>query len=223
MKKQVDKSKITIVILSIVFALSMSVTVILAAFSANKTGDLTLTFADGLTMTIDPKNAGSSWVKLSSAADEDATTFSWPVKTGQLAGLRYDGVSATLNKPAWVGYKIELRETTSGAATLTGSWRYIQNANNEKIYFEPTGSKTDWRFTIYVLTNTSYTFSTGSGVIFTAISTAKWDTSNLTQDIFQSWEIVGRADYRYINDLANRSFEILFTVKAQTDQAPTFS
>jgi len=222
MKKQVDKSKITIVIMSIVFALSLSVTITLAAFSANKTGDVTLTFADGLTMQLDPLNFEEGYLTITSASVSD-TTFSYTIPQSNNAAVRLDGVKATVNKQCWIAFKVEIKEVISGSrVTPSGNWaRY---GNTFAAYYA-TGEKSDWKMQMQIL-DTYFTYGAGvfdgSGVIVTSKDLIP---SNKLQNliIFRFVKLMGVAQEDYVNDLAGRNFEIYITIKAQTDQAPTFS
>ena len=213
----VDKSKITIVILSIVFALSMSVTITLAAFSANKSGDLTLTFADGLTMRLEPVG-GNYRFKITEAGVDDYT-FSYEPTTNKTGRVPFDGIIATLNKSAWVSYQISIWEIISNNAVVAaGEWRYEGRYHR----FYPSGNKSNWAigWTLNV-TNFSYT---ASGNVLTQNGTAAWESDSLSKELFSDWEIRNRdLNIReYVDDLAGRTLEVRFTIKAQTDQAPTF-
>ncbi len=218
MKAKIDKTdrkfKFTVVILSIVLVLSLTTTIVLAAFSAQKTGDVTLTFADGLTMSLAPKNTGT--IKIT-AADEAATTFSYAAASNKNENTTFDGIVATLNKEGWVSFQIVLAETTSGQ-TLAGSWTV--SGNNAT--FTPTGTKTDW---VCVFTgNSNFTLS-ANGFTLTATGAAKWTGtgSALTKDLFSQIEFKGNTSAAYVNDLGGRSFSLSFTISAKTDAAPTFS
>ena len=225
MKKQVDKSKITIVIMSIVFALSLSVTITLAAFSANKTGDVTLTFADGLTMSLAPKQSGSGtfYYEITSA-DESSTTFTypqWQMPSVTVANrlTTADGVVATLNKAGYVSWRIDVKEVISNVAgAISGAWRKI---NDSLYYFEPTGTLTDWRIELGVVDYSYYTI-TFSGSTITGTGSTLWTTDSLTHTIFTWLKIAGVSSRYYFNDLGGRTFTFDFIIKAKTDSAPTF-
>ena len=218
MKKQIDKSKITIIILSIVFALSMSVTITLAAFSANKTGDVTLTFADGLTMTLTPKTKSGYITFTGGGVDE--YTFTYTPQT-QVTGMKYyNGINATLNKSGWVSYQVSLWETTSGSAVVPGSW--VGPQSDGVFFFQATGAKNSW--TMSILPTIGMFNISKSANMLTCVGNEIWASNSLSKEILDSWalrnSVYSMRDY--VDDLAGRSFECRFTIKASTAAAPTF-
>ena len=218
--KVIDKSKITITILSIVFVLSLSVTITLAAFSANKTGDVTLTFADGLTMRLESN--GISVPYTIATADENATTFTFG--TGSMTSLGaaafYGGVIATLNKSGWIAYKFEFFETTSGSEVAPTGAFTISSTNEYPVSFLPTGNNIDWIFGFMV--NTTSFNSVASGNSFVSTSKTILSANSLSLELFNKFTLKGRTNWNYVNALGGRSFKFYLTIKARTDAAPTF-
>ena len=207
------KFKVWVTVLSILLGLSLTSTIVLAAFSASKSGSVTLTFAEGLTMSLSPKGA-SGTIQITAATINDAT-FNYAPSSNNTEDVTFDGISATLNKEGWVSYQIVLAETTSGQ-TLAGAWSISSNTAT----FTPTGTQTDWRC---VFTgNSNFTLSQ-SGFTLTATGSAKWLTAALTKDLFTSIVFRGQTSAAYIDDLAGRSFTLSFTISANTSAAPTFS
>ena len=221
MKKQVDKSKITIVIMSIVFALSLSVTITLAAFSANKTGDVTLTFADGLTLTLSPQGSNNS-IQIT-GGEADSYTFSYPAQVNAAERRVFDGVLGTLNKSAWVSYQVALYETTSGSS-VAPSGKFELRGNT--YYFVASGTKSNWMMPLALTDDIFSVNLTGVTNIITFMGAAQWGQGNveLTNRIIYPWSFrhSNLSLAGYMDDLAGRSFEIRFTIKARTDSAPTF-
>ena len=66
MKTVSKKSTFTIITLACLLAVAVASTIILAAFSAVRTSTTTITFAEGLTMTLAPKTDAAS-IKISDA------------------------------------------------------------------------------------------------------------------------------------------------------------
>jgi len=216
--QKVDKSKLTIIILAVVFALSLSVTITLAAFSANKTGDVTLTFADGLTMTIAPQNQRS--IKVTSAGVDDYT-FNYTPQTNVKSNLTYDGVNATLNKDGWVSYQVTIYETTSGSNVApAGAW--VKESGALRFYPPTNDPKPNWCCPINI-SFTVFDYSISNNTI-TLTSKAIWTDTGLTKQLWGDWAMRNRDQSvtAYVDDLGGRSFEVFFTVKARTDAAPTF-
>ncbi len=214
MKSSRDKKfKFTVIALAIALCATITSTIILAAFSANKTGDVVLSFADGLTLSLAPKN-GTGTIKIT-AAGSDVATFNYDSASNRTANTTFDGISATLNKSGWVSYQIVLAETTTGQ-NLAGSWSI--SGNNAT--FIPTGTQTDWRC---VFTGNSNFTLTTSGFTLTATGAAAWASNALTKDLFDLIEFRGNTNQAYINDLSGRTFTLSFTISANTAAAPTFS
>ena len=211
MKKQVDKSKIAIIIMSIAFALSLSVTITLAAFSANKTGDVTLTFADGLTMRISP--LGTSGRVQFSSADENTATFNYTTQTNINDVIYLDGINAVINKDAYIAYKVEIKETTSGTTIPAGAWR----PNGRYGFFEPTGQKNKWRAAFF-----SGTPVKQADNVFTCTSSTILTASASAIKLMDYIVVSGANGDAYLDDLSGRSLQFSITVKARTDAAPTF-
>ncbi len=223
MKKKVDKYKFTIITLSFVFALSLTVTIVLAAFNANKSGSVTLNFADGLTMALVSKG-GSGTVRITGGGVNDYT-FTYAPQTNVTSNVKYDGIIATLNKDGWVSYQIELYETTSGSAIAPqGAWS--GPSSKGLCTFIPQGSRTNW---VVATTPTAGLFNvTTSNNLLTCVGKVKWQESNstLTADLFDGYHFRNSngssATRSYVDDLSGRSFEVHFTIKANTESSPTF-
>lgn len=215
-----DHFKFTVIVLSFVLAISLSVTIVLAVFTANKSGSVTLNFAEGLTMVLSPYGTSGRIVMTGGGADE--YTFTYPPQTNVQGILRYDGVKATLNKAAWVSVKIELKEVINNSETvLNGRW--TKNADGDH-YFYPSGEKTNWTFIIRPDKNL-FSSTYGSTSVLTSTGISLWANVNEANTLWTGWVIRAIDHYtngNYLNDLAGRQLKVYFTVKAKTDSAPTF-
>ncbi len=218
METKIKKShyKLTVTILAVVFVLSLTTTIVLAAFSAGKSGSVTLSFADGLTMVLAPKGNSGRLAITGGGADE--YTFSYAARSNKVDYGAYDGFTVTLNKLGWIALRVELLETTSGSDVAPlGSWQ--RNSSSEMI-FRPTGTNTDWVSSFFVnLTDYDHSES-GSTLILTSLVAV---SANTTVTLVDMWSIKGRTNYNVLNDLSGRAFKFNFTVKAHTEAAPTFS
>ena len=222
MRKKIDKSKLTIIILSVVLALSLSVTIVFAAFTANKSSTVTISFDNGLTMRLEPlgTNGRIQFV----TANENATSFTYSPATNLDNSVALDGMDATLNKPAWIALKVEFWETTSGSdvAPVGNGFALSQNSNTYFCHFR---TKNNGWYAEMVKTGTTFTYAlTASPNIFTSTSTAACaaDTKIRLFDRISIWGMLLSSERNYCNQLAGRSFKFVITIKARTDQAPTF-
>lgn len=220
-----NKGKLSIIILSVACVLSLTVTIVLATFTANKTGSVTLTFENGLTMVLDPQNSGGgSYYYKITRADETATTFSYPQVETPDATVNnrlptIDGVIATLNKPGYVSLQFAVSEVINGEPQLfDGRWRW----QNPMYIYTPYGDRNDWRFEITMNEQSLFTFSNNKSALI-GIGNILWSDNDLTHSLYASVRLAGESSRYYFNDLAGRTFRYDITIMARTDQAPTFS
>ena len=215
----IAKQKTTFVImaLSILLALSITSTIVLAAFSSQKTASTTIRFANGLKMELTPKGTGTFQI---TSAGQDATNFVYNTNnqiTGQTGSVTLDGITATLNKPGYVAYQMVLQEGGSG---VSGSW--VNNSG--LVTFVPTGaptaSNTDWKAVLSV--NTSNFSVAAAANVVTVTGTSIWAAGALTKDLFASLVFSGYNDTELIDSLAGRTFSLGITIKASTESALTF-
>ena len=215
MKKK-DKSKFALILMSIALVLSMSVTVTLAAFAANKSGSVTLTFAEGLVMILSPHGYTGRVTMTGGGANE--YTFSYPTQTNVSSMIRYDGIHATLNKSGWISLQIVLKEQISGSdVVIPGSWTV-----NSEAYFIPSGTNNKWHFNIDP--NLDIFTISSQGSTLNCIGKVKLENANEENTLWQGFTI-RNIDYNrrdYLDDLAGRTLKMYFTIKARTDAAPTF-
>jgi len=203
--------------MAIALVLSLSATITLAAFAANKSGSLTLTFADGLTMRLDP--LGNSGRIQFQSADENTATFNY-VPVTNLTGAQYwDGINATINKDAFVAIKLTFIETTSGQ-DVAPSGAFVVAGNGLYCQFRPPGSYT-WYAEMAKDGVEGFTFSLTSEPNTFISTSVKLTASNSPIKLFDRIAVRGTT-FSYVTDLGGRSFKFLLTVKARTDAVPTF-
>ncbi len=212
------RASVVIATLSVLLIVAIASTITLAAFSSQKTASTTITFADGLKMTLTPKGIGTFQI---ATAGENATEFIYNSNNtiaNQTGSVTLDGITATLNKSGWVAYKIVLKETLSGVnENVAGAW----GNDSGTITFTPTAGKTDWRAVLSV-DPALYTVTVNANVV-TVTGRAAWPDSSLTHDLFTSVVFRGAAIPELIDALAGRTFAIGITISANTESAPTFS
>ncbi len=224
MKKRIDKYKLTVIALSTVFALSLTVTIVLASFIAGKSGSVTLNFADGLTMVLTPR--GDSGVISITGGGADQYTFTYASQSNVTQNLTYDGVVATLNKAGYISYQVTFLETTSGSAVApAGAFSYVGSYTYQ---FQPTGERTNWRLAFWIQNLTSKFNVTALNNTLTFVGkNLLSDADNFTMELWSRWAMRNpdntEPKRKYIDDLGGRSFELQFTIKADTASAPTFS
>lgn len=223
MKTVSKKSTITIITLSCLLAVAVASTIILAAFSAVRTSTTTITFAEGLTMTLAPKTDAAS-IKISDAgAGTNTGEFSYS-NTGATPEyeepVTLDGIKATLNKDAWVAYQITLSvETTAQTpVAIAGSWSYTENA--DVATFTPTSATGNaWQATLNI-DHAVWAVSVASNVITVKSKAKLTQNDNLTPaaigDYLFNYIVIDGTTAGVVNDLAGKKFTAGFVIKAET-------
>lgn len=220
-KQKKDHYKIIVTILVVAFSFSLSVTIILATFTANKTGDVTLTFANGLTMSLTP--LGTSGRIQITAAGVDAATFSYTPVSNSDDQVFLDGIQATINKDAWISYRIEVFEIISGNAVAPpGSWR-TPTEGSKYTQFYPNVAPSNWQVSFYSGTGNFYPQLDNSNANALIVSSSTICAASSSPLVIMGYVLFrGHTDQNYVNDLSGRSFEVHFIIKARTDEMPTF-
>jgi len=217
-KKMGRKQKFTILTLSLLLAVSLTATIVFAAFTANKTGSVVLSFANGLTMQLDPIDSSAA-IHITSAPAAQTGTFSFT--SDEFEDLSdtttVNGIKATLkDQNGYVGYQVEIKEVVSGAeTTIAGSWAN----SNGTVTFTPTGTKTNWR-AVLVVNRTNFPTIAVSGQTMSAKSSAAL-TKDTAYNLFTSITLDG-VPAGLMDDLAGRKIKFLFTIKADTAAVVTF-
>ncbi|MBQ7977409.1 MAG: hypothetical protein IJ301_02265 [Clostridia bacterium] len=101
-QSKIKSSTIAITILSVLLAVAVAATVVLAAFSASKTATTTISFANGITLTI-TKEEGAGTLSNGAAADN---SFTLTATNLLAAGEVISAVTATANQSAFIAYSI---------------------------------------------------------------------------------------------------------------------
>ncbi len=224
MQKKSNKRKFTIAVLSLLVGLSLTATIVLAAFSAQKTSTATISFANGVTLELAAIDSNASIHVNASAASQSGTfTFDTTNTSDLETTTTVNGIKAKLmNQDAYLGYKVQLVEVVtanneSTEQTISGSW----SNSSGTVTFTPTGTKTNWKAVLTVNTTNFPTIS-ASGDTVTAASTAALTKEASYFNLFSSIVFDG-VPTGSMNDLAGRSVKLKFDVKADTAAAVTFS
>jgi len=213
------KATFVIATLSVLLVAAITSTIVLAAFSAQKAAVTTINFADGLTMELNPKSPSATGIFKIAQAGTGVATFVYGSNneiTEQTEPVTLDGIRATLNKPGYVVYKIVLQEND---AAVAGVW-----SGTDTITFTPTGAPTaalsDWKAVLTLPTSSGYTTSISNNEI-TITCGGEWPSTALTKELFSNIVFSGWNEADVIDSLANRTFSLAITIKAQTGSAPT--
>ena len=218
--KRSAKRKFTIIALSVMVALTLTTTIVLAAFSAQKTSTATISFANGVTLELAAIDSTASIHVNSSAASQSGSfTFDTTNTSDIEAAATVNGIKAKLyNQNAYLGFKVELVEVVSNAeTTVNGSW----TNSSGTVTFTPTGTKTNWT-AVMVLNTTNFPTVSASGQVVTAASTAALAKETNYFNLFSSIVFDGTTA-GVIDDLAGRSMRLKFEIKADTSTAVTFT
>ena len=202
--------------------LSLTVSVVLAAFTANKSGAVILSFANGLTIKLEPIDSNAAiHIETSNASQSGQFAFTSDEFANLSDTTTVNGIKATLyNQNGYVGYKVELKELINNAeSTIDGSW----TNSSGTVTFTPnqSGAKKDWR-AILVVNTTSFPTIACSGQSMTAKSSAALTKEGSGYNMFTSITFDG-ATAHLMDDLAGRKMKLLFTINADTAGVVSFN
>ncbi len=221
------RMKVTVIVLVALLAVTLTATIVLAVFAARHTGSATLSFANGVTMQLEPTNTEGATIKIS-AQSSSATNGSFTYNVGSLTNIEsntvtLDGVQITsLSSGAYVAYKLQFSFKASGESTYTpiaGTWSALENNVST---FTPSTTPNAWTAKIYngryynsgtanyvnfVLSNPSAT----SGELIMRTADSKVNPSNTP--LFTKLEILGDPTLRIF---ASGSLKCDFVLSAST-------
>ena len=207
------RTKIAFIIMGVLLGLSLTTTIVLAAFTAGKTSTATLTFASGLTLKLDPLDSSAA-IHITSAPAAVTGTFSYTNGTSNDtftnldAPVTLNGIKATPNKAAYIAYQLTLK---IGANNAGGSWGTV---SSNKVTFTATD---DWKLELTLQANWVKDSSTNSTIVIKKSST----TSTSGEQIFASIYVCGKTTATNMNALAGLSLGLEFSIQADTAATPT--
>jgi len=222
-KRKNNKRKFTIITLAVMIGLSLTATIVLAAFTAQKTSTATISFANGLTLELQALDANSA-IHINTSAGSQTGVFTFvTTNTTDLEGATtVNGIKAKpINQNAYLGYQVELVEVVSNAEqSVAGSWAY--NSSSGVATFTPTGTKTAWKAEMTInktnFTSVAPTANTQKIVAKTGSALTAGNFYNLfTQIVFDG------TTSGMIDDLASRSLRLKFEIKADTTNNISFT
>jgi len=208
-----------IVVMTVLLALSLAATITLAAFRANKSGAVVLSFANGLTMTL--ASVGTSGRFHVVTSNTEAATFTYEPMDNLTSAGTLDGIKATISQDAYIAYRIELVERTSGSNVVPlGAWSI---KSQYSAYFEPSSSAplNGWMATLFT-TDTVFHPQVDANAVNVIHCNSGSTALDHSQEIvlFDYLRIRGMPDVSIITDLQGRTFEFIMTIAARTDQVP---
>ena len=130
-KQKMSKgTKRAFILMAILLTLSMTTTIVLAAFQASKTSTATLTFANGIKLALTKTGTSGTTIQIGDAAAAVTGTFTYAATSGNsmtnLNGIvNMDGIIATVSEQTgFLAYSILVKKgTASGTASaIAGSW-----------------------------------------------------------------------------------------------------
>ena len=222
-KRKNNKRKFTIITLAVMIGLSLTATIVLAAFTAQKTSTATISFANGLTLELQALDANSAiHINTSAGSQTGVFTFVTTNTTNLEGATTVNGIKAKpINQNAYLGYQVELVEVVSNAEqSVAGSWTY--NSSSGVATFTPTGTKTAWKAEMTInktnFTSVAPTANTQKIVAKTGSALTAGNFYNLfTQIVFDG------TTSGMIDDLASRSLRLKFEIKADTTNNISFT
>lgn len=194
-QSKIKSSTIAITVLSILLAVAVASTIVLAAFSATRQASTTISFGGGLTMTLSSA-ANDDFNQLAATTDQ-TVTITPKETTFSKDGVTMSALKAQTNEAAYVGFKIIV---ANGSGT-TGNWTYSNNLfTNETAKLKVAVN----------LPEANAATAVADGVYFFATATTK----DVDVTIFDS--VVISSTTNDVNDIASKSVSITIQFKAET-------
>ncbi len=191
-QSKIKTSTIAITVLSILLAVAVASTIVLAAFTAGRTATTTITFGGGLNMTL--TSAESTDFNEVAATTNATVTITAKDNAFAKDNVEMGALKAQTNQAAYVGFKLSV---ANGSGT-TGTWSYAGGV------FTNTEAKLKVTFT------TTATAGTDDGVYyFASATTADTDVTVFSKAVISSTS--GSVD-----DIAGKSIDITITFKAES-------
>ena len=192
-QSKIKSSTVAITVLSILLAIAVVSTIVLAAFTATQKASTTITFGGGLTMTMN-MSANSDFQAVTDDTNQSVTIET----TGPFSkdDVTMPALQSKTSEAAYVGWQIVLDSNNSG-------WTYDSGTK--------TFTNTTKQLKVVITTGAAVTASVSEdGVFYFTDAT----TANTYQNIFESLVVSSTTDD--VNDIAGESVQIAFNFKAET-------
>ena len=212
--KMKNTNRRTILILSILLALSLTSTLVLASFQAQRNSTAQLGFANGVTLQL--TKTGTSGATTSSITDETSgsatAAFNYTTKSNLNANVILDGINCkVLNQAAYIAYSVQVLDNTTA---VTGSWATF-DGNNAAIF---TPSSGNWRAKVTVPASTwTGTATSNATTQFRVLQTSNTAiAANASIVLFTKVELYGSSTAADVSALAGKTMKFSFKLSAHT-------
>ena len=193
-QRKIKSSTVAITVLSILLAIAVVSTIVLAAFSTTRTANTTITFGGGLTMTLNM----SANADFQAVTDDTKETVTINPTTGTFAkdDVTMAALQAKTSEAAFVGWQIVLDTDNTG-------WTYESTTK--------TFTNTTKKLQVVITTGAAVTASDSEDGVFYFTDATTADTY---QNIFETLVVSSTTDK--VNDIAGQSVEVAINFKAET-------
>jgi len=212
--KMKNTNRRTVLILSILLALSLVSTIVLASFQAQRNSTAQLGFANGVTLQL--TKTGTSGATTSTITNESSgsatATFNYTTKSGLKANVVLDGISCkVLNQAAYIAYSVQVLDSSTA---VKGSWATFDDDN--AAIFTPTSG--DWRAKVTVPASTWTGTATSSATTqFRVLQTSTSAiAANASIVLFTKVELYGSSTAADVTALAGKTMKFSFKLSAHT-------
>lgn len=192
-QRKIKSSTVAITVLSILLAIAVVSTIVLAAFSTTRTANTTITFGGGLTMTLN-MSANADFQAVTDDTKETVTIN--PTGTFAKDDVTMAALQAKTSEAAFVGWQIVLDTDNTG-------WTY-ESATK-------TFTNTTKKLQVEITTGATVTASDSEDGVFYFTDATTADTY---QNIFETLVVSSTTDN--INDIAGQSVQVAINFKAET-------
>ena len=192
-QRKIKSSTVAITVLSILLAIAVVSTIVLAAFSTSRTATTTITFGGSLTMTLNMAENDD----FQAVTDDTSQTVNINT-TGTFAkdDVTMAALQAKTSEAAYVGWQIVLDTNNTG-------WTYESDTK--------TFTNTTKKLQVVITTGATVTASDSEDGVFYFTDPT---TANTYQNIFETLVVSSTTDN--VNDIAGQSVQIAINFKAET-------
>ena len=218
-KQKMSKgTKRVFILMAIMLVLSLTSTIVLASFQAQRNSSASVTFANGVTLKLTKTGTSGANSSITNDSSGSATAaFNYANATNLTTNALLDGISCqVLNQAAFLAYSILVID---GSTNVKGSWATF-NSSNVAIFTPTSGN---WRVSVTVPASTWTGTATSSATTpFKVMQTSTTATAaNNSLVLFNKIEIYGSSTASDITALAGKNIKFTIKLSAHTTDRNT--
>ena len=211
-QRKIKSSTVAITVLSILLAIAVVSTIVLAAFTANKNASTTIQFGGGLALTLSSEGNADFEVDATDNGAGSASLVLNPVDSKTFSGaITIPAVKAAPSMEAFVGYKLtfSVGDSSSLGTALAGTW---SGSGTTYTFKAANNTRATWAdsLTITVTFAEDTITSSSNGVFYYSANENKLATTGA--NLFESI-VISSTNY---DSAASKYVGVTATIKAET-------